>query len=512
MIKYGSVYLFCFGGAAMRLEELIRPLLLHTVTGDLLTNIKGIQTDSRCVKSGDLFIAVRGFTVDGHRFVNKAVENGAVAVLVEELVAVDVPVVLVPDSRRAMAVVAATFFRHPTQALKLIGITGTNGKTTTAHLIQQVLAGGGGPVGIIGTLGMEIGDRTYPLHNTTPDVLELQRGFRMMCDQACQYAVIEVSSHALEMGRTRGCQFRLAVFTNLTQDHLDYHETMEKYKAAKGLLFSQLGNQYGDRLAEHAVAILNADEEASLDFAKSTSAQVITYGIEQRADVRARELRFTTTGTAFVLDTFKGTMEMQLQLMGKFNVYNALAAISVALVEGVSLEEIKQRLEAVMGINGRFEPVDAGQPFTVIVDYAHTPDGLENVLTTIREFARGNVVTVVGCGGDRDRSKRPLMAQIAAKYSDLVVLTADNPRTEDPASILVDMLEGMRAIEPHRYVTLLDRKEAIYFALRQAAPNDLVLIAGKGHETYQEVNGVRMEFDDREVVRAAICEQYLNEG
>jgi UDP-N-acetylmuramoyl-L-alanyl-D-glutamate--2,6-diaminopimelate ligase len=340
----------------------------------------------------------------------------------------------------------------------------------------------------------------------------LQRGFRRMCDQGCRYAVIEVSSHALEMGRTRGCQFQLAVFTNLTQDHLDYHETMEKYKAAKGLLFSQLGNRYADHLAEQSCAILNADEEASRAFAKITPAQVVTYGIEQRANVWARELRFTAAGTAFILDTYKGSIAIQLQLMGKFNVYNALAATSVALVEGISLTEIKQRLEAVTGVDGRFESVDAGQSFTVIVDYAHTPDGLENVLATIREFAQGSVITVVGCGGDRDRGKRPLMAQIAAKYSDFVVLTSDNPRTEDPESILMDMLEGMRAIDPHRYVTLPDRKEAIYFATQQAGANDVVLIAGKGHETYQEVNGVRIEFDDREVVRAAICEQRLNGG
>jgi UDP-N-acetylmuramoyl-L-alanyl-D-glutamate--2,6-diaminopimelate ligase len=496
----------------MRLEELIQPLLLHTVTGDLQTNITGIQVDSRRVEPGDLFIAVRGFTVDGHHFVSKAVAKGAAAVLVEEPVAVRVPVVLVPDSKRAMAVVAATFFRHPTQALKLIGITGTNGKTTTAHLIQRVLSDGGDPVGIIGTLGMKIGDHTYPVRNTTPEVVELQRGFRRMCAQGCRYAVIEVSSHALEMGRTRGCQFQLAVFTNLTQDHLDYHETMEKYKAAKGLLFSQLGNRYADHLAEQSCAILNADEEASRAFAKITPAQVVTYGIEQRANVWARELRFTAAGTAFILDTYKGSIAIQLQLMGKFNVYNALAATSVALVEGISLTEIKQRLEAVTGVDGRFESVDAGQSFTVIVDYAHTPDGLENVLATIREFAQGSVITVVGCGGDRDRGKRPLMAQIAAKYSDFVVLTSDNPRTEDPESILMDMLEGMRAIDPHRYVTLPDRKEAIYFATQQAGANDVVLIAGKGHETYQEVNGVRIEFDDREVVRAAICEQRLNGG
>jgi UDP-N-acetylmuramoyl-L-alanyl-D-glutamate--2,6-diaminopimelate ligase len=394
----------------------------------------------------------------------------------------------------------------------LIGITGTNGKTTTSHLIQQLLSDEGHHVGLIGTIQMKIGDRAYKVNNTTPEVVELQRGFRMMRDEDCSYAVIEASSHALEMGRTRGCQFHIEVFTNLTQDHLDYHETMEKYQEAKGLLFSQLGNRYYDQPSRHAVAVLNADDKASHYFAKITPAQVITYGIEQKADVMAKEIRITSAGTAFILETFKGSIDIQLQLIGKFNVYNVLAAASVALIEGISLERIKRSLESITGVNGRFEPVHAGQPFTVIVDYAHTPDSLENVLTTIQEFAQGRIITVVGCGGDRDRTKRPLMAQIAAKYSDLSVITSDNPRTEDPEAIIADMLEGIREVDKQRYVTITDRKEAIHFAIRQAQAQDIVLIAGKGHETYQEINGVRYDFDDREIARAEILKQLSSEG
>ncbi|MBA4494251.1 UDP-N-acetylmuramoyl-L-alanyl-D-glutamate--2,6-diaminopimelate ligase [Paenactinomyces guangxiensis] len=496
----------------MFLKDLIRPLVLHKLTGDPHTEIQGIQIDSRQVKPGDLFIALRGFTVDGHRFIAQAVEKGAAAVLAEEPVSPGVPVVQVPDSRRAMAVVASTFYRHPTRELKLIGITGTNGKTTTSHLIHRIFNDVGHKSGLIGTIHMKIGDRTYKVNNTTPEAVDLQKSFRLMRDEGCDYSVIEVSSHALEMGRTRGCRFRTAVFTNLTQDHLDYHETMEEYRAAKGLLFSQLGNNYADLPDENSFAVLNADDDASAYFTRVTPAQVITYGIEKPADVRAENIRVTSAGTAFTLHTYQGSAEIQLRLMGKFNVYNGLAAISSALLEGISLEQIKQSLESISGVNGRFEPVQAGQPFTVIVDYSHTPDSLENALTTIREFAQGRVICVVGCGGDRDRGKRPLMAKIAEKYSDLSVITSDNPRTEDPEAIIADMVEGLKGVAKSRFVTITDRKQAIHYAIGQAEPRDVVLIAGKGHETYQEIHGVRYDFDDREVARTAIFNRQSNEG
>jgi UDP-N-acetylmuramoyl-L-alanyl-D-glutamate--2,6-diaminopimelate ligase len=488
----------------MKLKELLRPLVIAKVVGNADIEITGIETDSRRVRPGYLFVALRGFTVDGHRFVRQAVEQGALAVLVEEDVDVPVTVVRVPDTRRAMAVLAATFYRHPTRELKLIGVTGTNGKTTTVHLIQRILNDFGTPAGMIGTIHMQIGDRTYPVQNTTPDVVELQKGFRMMRDAGCAYAVIEASSHALDLGRTRGCEFHSAVFTNLTQDHLDYHKTMEEYRSAKGLLFSQLGNRYEDDSANNRYAILNADDEASAYFARITPAQVITYGIEQNADVRAEQIRQGADGTRFVLRTFRGDVDLHLQLVGKFNVYNALAATATAMAEGIPLEHIKRSLESVSGVNGRFEKVDEGQPFTVLVDYAHTPDSLENVLKTIREFAEGTIYCVVGCGGDRDRTKRPIMAKIAATYADVALFTSDNPRTEDPEAILADMVEGVKEVPKDRYDVIVDRREAIFEAIRRARPGDVVLIAGKGHETYQEINGVRHDFDDREVAREAL--------
>ncbi|MFC7442324.1 UDP-N-acetylmuramoyl-L-alanyl-D-glutamate--2,6-diaminopimelate ligase [Laceyella putida] len=498
----------------MQLKELIRPLMVHTVTGDVQVEITGIQMDSRLVKPGDLFVAIRGFTVDGHRYVPTAIANGAAAVMVEEPVDSEVPVILVPDSRRAMAIVAAEFYRHPTSELKLIGITGTNGKTTTSYLIEKLLGDAGRHTGVIGTVQMKIGDKTFPTKNTTPEALELQKAFRMMRDEGCEYSVIEVSSHGLALGRTRGSQFHIGVFTNLTQDHLDYHNTMEEYRQAKGLLFSQLGNRYASDPAENAFAVLNADDDASSYYAAITPAQVVTYGIDRPADVRAVGIRITGQGTAFTLETFRGTCDITLQLIGKFNVYNALAAVSVGLIEGLTLAEIKESLEQIPGVNGRFEPVNAGQPYTVLVDYAHTPDSLENVLTTIREFARNKVTCVVGCGGDRDRTKRPLMAQIAAKYSDLAIFTSDNPRSEKPETIIQDMVAGIADSKRENVATIVDRRQAIKEAIRLAEPGDIILIAGKGHETYQEIQGIRYDFDDREVAREAIeaKAQGVNEG
>lgn len=494
------------------LRELIRPLILAKVTGlDQDVEIHGLQTDSRYVRPGDLFIALRGFSVDGHDYVEEAVGKGAAAVLVEEPMEVDVPCVLVPDSRRAMAVIANAFYHAPTQRLKLIGVTGTNGKTTTVHLIQKILSDHGKPTGTIGTISMRIADREYPVRNTTPDAVELQQGFHMMCEAGLSHAAIEVSSHALDLGRTRGCLFHIAVFTNLSQDHLDYHKTMEQYREAKGLLFSQLGNHYPTHGSSGQVAVLNADDEASAYFSRITPAQVVTYGIEKEADVRAENVNVTSEGTSFMLRTFRGSIAIQLQMVGKFSVYNALAAATVALLEGISLEDIAKSLESVKGVPGRFERVDQGAPCTVLVDYAHTPDSLKNVLLTIRQFAQGEVYCVVGCGGDRDRAKRPIMARIAALHSDTAVFTSDNPRSENPEAIVDDMMAGLEGVSSGKIKRIVDRREAIHYAIQQAKPGDVVLIAGKGHETYQEICGVRYDFDDREVAREALKEKYGEE-
>ncbi|MED4585993.1 UDP-N-acetylmuramoyl-L-alanyl-D-glutamate--2,6-diaminopimelate ligase [Brevibacillus choshinensis] len=487
----------------MFLRDLLMPLLPVTITGDDSMEITGLTADSRQVKPGYLFVCLTGYTVDGHSYAAQAVQKGAVAVLSEKDLDVPATIVRVPDTRRAMAMLADRFYGSPTRELKLIGVTGTNGKTTTTHLIDKILRDQQKQTGLIGTIHMRIGEVTEDVKNTTPDALELQHSFRRMRDVETEYAIIEVSSHALEMGRVRGCNVHTAVFTNLTQDHLDYHKTMDNYRYAKSLLFSQLGNSYDpDRLK---TAVLNADDEASELYATVTPARVITYGIDRAADVHATDIEITSKGTSFTVQTHVGNVRMNLKLMGKFNVYNALAATAVALAEGISLEAIKNSLEEVAGVNGRFESVDAGQPFAVLVDYSHTPDSLENALMTIKEFAKQRIFCIVGCGGDRDRTKRPIMAQIATKYADRSVLTSDNPRSEEPQAIINDMLAGLSGVSQERFTAVTDRREAIKFAVSQAQPGDVILIAGKGHETYQIIKDQVLPFDDREVAREAIA-------
>jgi UDP-N-acetylmuramoyl-L-alanyl-D-glutamate--2,6-diaminopimelate ligase len=438
--------------------------------------------------------------VDGHDYIDKALERGAVALVVQKPVAVSVPYLLVPDTRFAMAVLADHFYGHPSQALKVIGITGTNGKTTTAHLIDTLLRDAGHRADLMGTIAMRIGEETIPAKNTTQEALELHRNLRRMADGGADYAVMEVSSHALVLGRDKGVRYKTAVFTNLTQDHLDFHKTMDEYKAAKGLLFARLGNTYAG--VDSQVAILNADDPASADYAALTSAEVITYGIDAQADVRATDVRVHTGGTSMNVQTYVGEQAFELKLVGKFNVYNTLAAIAVGLVEGLSLAQMAASLANIPGVNGRFEPVVAGQPFLCIVDYAHTPDSLENVLQTIEGFADGRIITVFGCGGDRDRTKRPLMGAIASRMSDITIVTLDNPRTEDPQAILDEIVTGI--VAEAEYEVIENRADAIKKAIEIARPQDVVLIAGKGHETYQEIHGVRTDFDDREVAKSAI--------
>ncbi|MNS56986.1 UDP-N-acetylmuramoyl-L-alanyl-D-glutamate--2,6-diaminopimelate ligase [compost metagenome] len=344
------------------------------------------------------------------------------------------------------------------------------------------------------------------MSGTTPESLDLQGYLNDMAEADCNYCVMEVSSHALEQGRVKGTRFRTAIFTNLTQDHLDYHKTMEDYRAAKGLFFSRLGNQYFEDPQERSYAVLNVDDEASAYYAAQTAVEVITYGVENEADVRASNISITARGTSFHVDTFRGSTDINLRMVGKFNVYNALAAISAALLEDIPLEKIKASLESLQGVEGRVEAVDEGQEFAVIVDYAHTPDGLENVLRTVKEFAEGRVICVFGCGGDRDKTKRPIMGQIAAKYSEYVFVTSDNPRTENPEAILSDIEQGLtdHGVTRDRYELVVDRKEAIEKAIEMASSKDVVLIAGKGHETYQLIGSQVLDFDDRIVAKEAI--------
>ena len=490
----------------MLLSELAACLPTVALSANDDAEITGVQADSRLVRQGDLFVCISGGNFDGHTYAAEAVSRGAVALVAERATDAAAPTLLVPDSRRALAELAAAFHRYPSRELGLIGVTGTNGKTTTVFLIDHILRSRDFDVGLLGTIQSRIAGTAMPSANTTMEAHLLQHALRRMVDGGARYCAMEVSSHALQFGRVLGCHYRTAVFTNLTQDHLDFHGTMERYCAAKGLLFARLGNGGEPDPARRRFAVLNRDDEASVYMAAQTAAHIVTYAIESNADVMARDVRFTPAGTSFVLDTFAGSAEVHTRLFGKFNVYNALAAAAAVLVEGVALSDIAAALATAEPVDGRMQAVDAGQAYHVLVDYAHTPDGLDNALRAISEFAEGRIITVFGCGGDRDKGKRPLMGRIAAQYSDYVIVTSDNPRSENPAAIVADVVQGIvdSGIERERYEHIVDRAEAIRAAMAIAARGDVVLIAGKGHETYQILQDRTIDFDDREVARAAI--------
>lgn len=464
--------------------------------------ITSLEMDSREVKSGSLFFCVEGYTVDGHAYAAQAEKLGAAAIIAEKDVDVHIPVIKVKDSKRAMARLADAFYKQPTQKLHLIGVTGTNGKTSTTHIIETIFRSAKQNTGLVGTMYMKINDRTIEVKNTTPESLTLQKVFAEMVSEDVTTAVMEVSSHALDLGRIHGCDFDVAVFTNLTQDHLDFHPTMDDYRRAKGLLFSGLGNKFDHHKPKYA--ILNADDPASEEYRKSTTATIVTYGIDSEADIMARNIEMTGKGTKFELVTPFERTTIQMKLIGKFSVYNVLAAIGAALVSNIPLQSIIKAIEKIEGIAGRFEVVNEGQKFAVIVDYAHTPDSLENVLLTVKQFVKGKTFVIVGCGGDRDKTKRPIMAQIAVNHSEVAIFTSDNPRSEDPLQILKDMEAG---VQSKNYHTIVDREEAIRFAINQAAENDIIVIAGKGHETYQIIGENVLDFDDRIVAAKAIKER-----
>lgn len=490
----------------MQLQQLSALFIVSRIEGDGLVEFSGIQTDSRQVVPGDLFICLTGLKDDGHHYAEQAIDRGAVALVTRYPLDVTVPMLITGDTRHALAVIANYYYQYPSTKMKLIGVTGTNGKTTTTHLIDMILREQGYMTGLMGTIEMRIQSDHYEVNQTTQESLELQRNLRRMKDAHTQYCIMEVSSHALAMGRVKGCRFRTAVFTNLSQDHLDFHQTMTQYRDAKGLLFSRMGNVFYTARDDQQFVVLNADDPISRHYKQLTAAQVITFGIDQKADVRAHDINISAQGTSFVVDTFQGTCSLQMRLIGKFSVYNALAAIAVALIEAVPLTHVKRTLQMVQGVPGRFELIEAGQTFVTIVDYAHTPDSLENVLMTIRDFAKADVICVFGCGGDRDQSKRPLMGRIAAKYCDQLYITTDNPRFEDPLTIMNDIEQGVLAqgMRQESYSLIIDRQKAIETAIVNARQNDVILIAGKGHETYQDIKGVKTNFDDRIVAQNAI--------
>lgn len=490
----------------MQLKELASLFLKVELRGDGDARVTGLETDSRRVKAGDLFFCIPGFTKDGHDYAEAAAAGGAAALVCERALPLPVPQLIVPDARFASAIVARHYYGDASKRLRTIGVTGTNGKTTTTSLIEAILAAAGKKTGLMGTIHVKIGGELEPAERTTADAVSLQRTLRRMADAGTEYCVMEVSSHALDQGRVLGIDYRTAVFTNLTLDHLDYHGTMERYAEAKGLFFARLGNAAEPGEAARKFAVLNADDPVHMRYKAVTAAETITYGIHGDADVRASDIRLASQGTALKVATFAGEIELTVKLLGGFNVYNMLGAIAATLAEGIPLSTIKEALERQPGVEGRIEPVAAGQPFAVVVDYAHTPDGLRNVLDAVKEFAGGRVITVFGCGGDRDRSKRPIMGRIAAERSDYCILTSDNPRSEPPDAILREIeagvLEAGDGGAPYEIVE--DRRLAIQKAVEMAEPSDVVLIAGKGHETYQIVGGVTLPFDDRVVAKEAI--------
>jgi len=458
----------------------------------------GIACDSRKVAPGFVFFALHGAKEDGNKFVRDAAERGAIAIVSELAAPIDllpnVAWVQVPESRKALATAAANFFGHPAQALQLIAVTGTNGKTTTTSLIDSVLRASGAKTGLFGTIAYYTPLGEYPAPNTTPESLDLQRFFAEIRDAGGKYAVMEASSHALVMDRLWGCHFQAAIFTNLTREHMDFHKNFEDYLAAKRRLFEGTGTGAPE------VAVLNADDQYSarlIGLAKHT----VTYGIESSADISAKKFQLAFSGLTFAVQTPVGKLQIQSPLVGRINVYNILAAIGGAQAAGVGNETIEAGIHQLQNVPGRFQRVDMGQPFLVIVDFAHTDDALENLIKTARELnSKGRVITLFGCGGGKDRTKRPVMGEVAGRLSDLTILTNDNPRQEDPLKIISDIVVGLQKSQG-KYLIEQDRETAIGMAFDEARAGDLVLLAGKGHEDYQVLDDKTLAWDDRKVAQ-----------
>ncbi len=470
----------------MKLSEILRGIEVLGSYNDV--EVADITQDSRLVKEGSLFVCVKGSVFDGHTVAKEMLDNGAAAVVVERDLGLDNQIV-VKNSRAVFSPICANFFGNPADKLKLIGLTGTNGKTTTTFLIKQILENAGKKVGLIGTVQNMIGDEIYPAKYTTPDPYELQKLFSQMVKADCEYCVMEVSSQALAQGRVNGLRFAVGAFTNLTQDHLDYHKTWENYFESKRILFKNSD-----------IAVTNADDQNGLEIIKELQFdKVVTYAVDKNdATYVAKNVKFKSNGVEYEL---VGDMigRCNCPIPGRFSVYNSLCAASCALALGIGFDDVLSAISKSNGVKGRIEVVPTNRDFTVIIDYAHSPDGLENIITSLKEIAKGRVVTLFGCGGDRDKTKRPKMGKIAAELSDFCVVTSDNPRSENPSEIIKDILVGMEGITtPYKVVE--NRKEAIAYAINNAQTDDIILLAGKGHETYQILPTGTIHFDEREAV------------
>ncbi len=478
----------------MKLSMLLDNVKIVKDESALCTQVSKIAYDSRSVKKGDVFVCIKGYSTDGHKYVKSACENGAAAIVASDEVCADVPVVYVEDTRLALAQMSKAYFNNPLKDIKLIGVTGTNGKTSVTYLIKAMLEAQNIKVGLIGTNQNMIGERVIPTERTTPESYELYKMFSEMANEGVGCVVMEVSSHALDLNRVGGCEFETAVFTNLTQDHLDFHENMENYFAAKSKLFSMCKN-----------AVINIDDEYGMRILDKCSKNVISYSIDKASDARAQGIHISAKGVEYELLCGDKSYSASVAIPGKFSVYNSLAAICAAKTLNISMKTCLDALKSASGVKGRAEIVDTGTDFTVIIDYAHTPDGIENILSTVNEFKEARVITLFGCGGDRDKSKRPKMGKIAGELSDFLVVTSDNPRTEDPASIIDDIMSGV--IESGcDYVRIENRYEAIRYALCNAKKGDIIVLAGKGHETYQILKDETIHFDEREIVREILDE------
>ncbi|UCD34872.1 MAG: UDP-N-acetylmuramoyl-L-alanyl-D-glutamate--2,6-diaminopimelate ligase [Nitrospiraceae bacterium] len=484
----------------MTISELLEGLPVLWTRGSLGREVKGIAYDSRFVKKDYLFVAVRGFARDGHRYIRDAVIRGATMIVAEHPWAQtdsrqggfdgEAACACVPDSREALALLSAAFYGHPSRSLSLVGITGTNGKTTTSFVTKSIIEAGGWEAGLLGTIAYITGGRTAGAVHTTPESLDLQRYLREMADSGMTHGVLEVSSHALALGRVRGCTFRVAAFTNFSQDHLDFHHTMDEYFRAKSRLFTEC-------LAKGGAAVLNWDDHRVRSIAEALDTAVITCGTGKGAMIRAENIRMGSTGLSFDVATPRSRFSLKAGLMGSFNVANILLSVGIAQALGLNDDAICRGVAHAQPVAGRFENIREGQNFLCIIDYAHTDDALRKILQEARSIASGRIITVFGCGGDRDRTKRPLMGAVAAELSDKVIVTTDNPRSEDPLVIIEDILKGIKG---RHYLCRPDREEAIMEALSMAGEGDAVVITGKGHEDYQEIQGVRHHFSDREVV------------
>ena len=474
----------------MKLYELLDGVSLTGGSASQEMEISSISCDTRDIRPGALFVALPGGKTDGHLYISAALDRGASAVLCQRPPDAPGPWLTTEDTRLALALISANWFGRPGDAMALIAVTGTNGKTTTTSLIKELLErAAGAKVGLIGTNRNMIGDVELPAHRTTPDSYELQSLLRRMADEGCTHVVMEASSHALAQRRTAGLAFDVGVFTNLTQDHLDYHHTMEEYRAAKGLLFDQCRR-----------AVLNLDDEAGRWYLDRVGCPVFTYSENRsQAGLTARNIRLFPGHVEFEALVQGDISRVHLPIPGGFSIYNALAALAAGLCLGLELEPMAQAMPAVRGVKGRVEVVPVPRAYTVIIDYAHSPNALENILTTARDFTAGRLFCLFGCGGDRDRSKRPIMGAIAEELADVAVVTSDNPRTEDPQSIIDEILAGMSGNAAARHVEP-DRRAAIAWALSQGRPGDVIVLAGKGHEVYQEVDDVQHHLDEREVV------------